>query len=299
MGGQVRANTLREAWSRGECAINGWLLSPSMLGAEHMGCLEWDSLLIDLQHGAVDYRAAYGLCVALSARRPTPIARVPANEPAMIGRLLDAGIYGLMCPMVESRAEAEAFVRSCRYPPDGARSFGPVRAAIDGGAAEYFARANDEVITLAQIETARALENLQEIVQTPGLDAIYIGSADLSISLRGPAAIDYADPDTAARHREIIAVAKDHGVRVGMHALSEDDVGLAVAWGADLISLSSDLGLMVQGASQLLARARARAAGGSRHAGDGKAEQTPTVGALGGEGTPYDGASARADRSVT
>ncbi len=282
-------HSLRAVWKEGVCALNGWLLSPSMLTAEHLAYLPWDSLLIDLQHGAFDYQRAYEVCAALGRSELSVLARVPSNEPGLVGKLLDLGADGIMCPMIESRADAEAFVASCRYPPRGSRSFGPVRAAIGRGGPGYIEEANEAVVTIAQIETARALGNLEEIVGTPGLDAIYVGSADLSISLGGAAVIDHGDRETAERHRRIIAAAHSHRVKAGVHVLTSDDISQVMSWQPDLISLSSDLGLMMESASALLSQARDARIGGCGAGADPASRSTadPPVGPR--PRTPYEG----------
>ena len=142
----------------------------------------FDSLTVDMQHGLSHFESAVPMFQAISTTDTVPLARVPWNEPGIIMKLLDAGCYGIICPMINSADEAAAFVGACRYPPHGYRSYGPTRAALYAGA-DYAAHANEEVLTLAMIETKAGLENLEAIVQTPGLDAVYVGPADLSQSL--------------------------------------------------------------------------------------------------------------------
>ncbi|MCH7735699.1 MAG: hypothetical protein IH961_10865 [Chloroflexi bacterium] len=169
----MRQNRLREIWGGGGHSINGWLGIPSSYSAEVMAHQGWDSLVVDLQHGVVDYQTAVTMLQAVSTTDVVPMARVPWLEPGIIMKMLDAGCYGIICPMVNTRAEAEAFVGACRYAPDGYRSYGPVRATLYAGA-DYQANANATVLALAMIETAKALENLDEIVSVPGLDGVYI-----------------------------------------------------------------------------------------------------------------------------
>ena len=110
------------------------------------------------------------------------MARVNWNEPGQIMKILDAGCYGIICPMVSNRKEAEKFIQACQYPPNGYRSFGPIRASIYGGS-DYAKHADKEILKLAMIETKEALEKLDEILDTPNLDGIYIGPADLSLAV--------------------------------------------------------------------------------------------------------------------
>ena len=143
----MRENTLKKIWAQGGAAVSGWLSIPSAFSAEVMAHQGFDSLVIDMQHGVIDYQAAVGMLAAISTTPVVPLARVPWNDPARLMKILDAGAYGVICPMINSRAEAEALVRACKYPPRGNRSFGPVRASIYAGA-DYVNHANDQLLVL-------------------------------------------------------------------------------------------------------------------------------------------------------
>ena len=143
----MRENCLKRLWQEGKIALNAWLTIPSAWSAEVMAHVGYDALTIDLQHGLIDYQTALAMLQAISTTAVVPLVRAPWNEPAMIMRLLDAGAYGVICPMVNTRLEAEAFVQACRYPPAGNRSFGPSRATIYAGE-DYFSFANQTVLTL-------------------------------------------------------------------------------------------------------------------------------------------------------
>jgi 4-hydroxy-2-oxoheptanedioate aldolase len=239
----MRANALRTAWDEGICTLNCWLGSPSPLQAEMIAAQGYDSVLLDAQHGGVDYADMLAMLAAVSASDTVPLVRVPWNDPGWIMRALDAGAYGVMCPMINTRADAETFVRWCRYPPEGERSFSPVRAHLhartnpDG----YFEEANSTVLTIAQIETREALENLEEIMGTPGLDMAYVGPSDLSISHGGKPTVSQSDEETAAHALRVLEAGRRHGVRVGLHPKSADDVRLCVERGADLVTAALDL----------------------------------------------------------
>ena len=157
---------LQDTWAAGKAAINGWLAVPSPVTAELTSMADFDSVTVDLQHGLVDYQAALTMLEAMSASAATPMARAPWLEPGLIMKLLDAGALGIVCPMINTPEDAENLVRYTRYAPRGVRSFGPTRSALVYGA-QYWTKANESVITLAMIETAEALENLDAIVATP------------------------------------------------------------------------------------------------------------------------------------
>ena len=164
--------------------LTAWLLGNSAYSAEVIANEAFDAVVVDMQHGIIDFQAAAELLQAISTKAPVPIARTPWNDPSPIMRLVDAGAYGIICPMVNNRAECEQFIAACRYPPLGERSYGPLRAMLYAGE-DYYQHANDTIATIAMIETAAALDDLDGIMSVDGLDAVYIGPSDLSIAL-GP-----------------------------------------------------------------------------------------------------------------
>ena len=155
----MRENALKNLMSKDLPALNGWLCLPASFSAEVMAAQGWDSLTIDLQHGLIDYQVAVGMLQAISGGRATPLVRIPWLDPAIIMKVLDAGAYGVICPMINSAEETERFVAACRYPPAGIRSFGPLRARVYAGS-DYFKEANRTILAIAMIETRSALEQL-------------------------------------------------------------------------------------------------------------------------------------------
>ena len=163
-------------------AINGWCSIPSMVTAEIVARAGYDTVTVDLQHGLIDYQMALAMLQAVDGQGMPTLCRVPWNEPGIIMKALDAGFTGIICPMINTKEEAERFAASCRYAPAGARSFGPTRAMqVHGG--DYARTANQFIATFAMIETAQAMENLDAILAVEGIDAVYIGPADLGLSL--------------------------------------------------------------------------------------------------------------------
>lgn len=190
----MRKNALRKIVAEGGTIVNGWLAIPNSYSAEVMAHQGWDSVTIDLQHGPVDFQTAVTMLQAISTTSAVPMARVPWNDAAIMMKLLDAGAYGLICPMINTKEEAEQFVNFCRYPPLGTRSIGPNRAVQYGGA-DYWQGANEEVILLAMIETRKGVENLDAILSVKGIDGVYVGPSDLSMSLGKPPTLDPSDPE--------------------------------------------------------------------------------------------------------
>ena len=252
----MRENRLRTIWKSGGAAVNGWLAIPNGFSAETMAHQGWDTLTIDLQHGVVDYQAMVGMLQAISTTATVPIVRVPWLEPGILMKSLDAGAYGVICPMINTREEAQKLVAYTHYAPRGIRSFGPVRALLYGGA-DYPQHANDTIVAFAMIETAQALENLDAILSVEGLDAIYIGPSDLSISLGCAPAMDDLAPKVAEAVDHILARAKAHGVVAAIHNAGPESAMSRIAKGFQLVTVSSDARLMAAGAQQVMAKMRA------------------------------------------
>jgi 4-hydroxy-2-oxoheptanedioate aldolase len=236
----MRPNALKALWQQGGAALNGWLQIPSAFTAELMAKQGFDSMTIDMQHGLMGYETAVAMLQAISTTDATPLVRVPWTEPGMIMRMCDAGAYGIICPMVNSRAEAEAFVAACRFPPAGIRSYGPVRARLYGGS-DYVEHANDLVATIAMIETAEALANVEEIASTPGLDGLYIGPADLSISLGGTERADYTEQMLVEALHAVLACTQRYGVMAGLHCATPEYAHKAVGMGFQFVTPNADV----------------------------------------------------------
>jgi 4-hydroxy-2-oxoheptanedioate aldolase len=252
----MRENRIRNLWREDKAVVNGWLAIPSTFSAETMAHQGWDSLTIDMQHGVVDYQMAVNMLTAVSTTNTVPMVRVPWLDPGIIMKSLDAGAYAVICPMINSRAEAEKLVSYMRYAPRGVRSFGPIRALLYGGA-DYPAKANDTVIPFAMIETKQALENLDDILSVEGLDAIYVGPADLSLTLGCTPKFDQEEKPVVEAIDYIIAKAKQHGVFAGIHNGTPEYAQRMIGKGFRFVTLGSDARLMAAGAQQTISKMRA------------------------------------------
>ncbi len=246
----MRKNKLKQMFQNGEPIVNGWLQIPSPFSAEVMAHQGWDSCTIDLQHGVVDYSNALGMLQSISTTDVTPLARVNWNEPGQIMKILDAGCYGIICPMVSNRKEAENFVQACLYPSKGYRSFGPIRGLLYGGS-DYAKQANNEILKLAMIETKEALEKLDEILDTPNLDGIYIGPADLSLALGEEPGFDR--PESTNAYKEILRIleaTKKRNLFAGIHNGSAEYAQQMITKGFNLVTIGSDQRFMSTGAKK-------------------------------------------------
>jgi len=252
----MRENRLRTLWKEGKAAVNGWLAIPNGFSAESMAHQGWDALTIDLQHGLIDYQAMVQMLQAISTTDTVPVVRVPWLEPGILMKTLDAGAYGVICPMVNTREDAQKLVAWTHYQPRGTRSFGPVRALLYGGA-DYPQHANDTIVAFAMIETAQALDNLDAILSVEGLDAIYIGPSDLSLALGCKPTFDEVEPKAQQAIDHVLERARAHGLVAGIHNGTPETALRRVAAGFQFVTVSSDARLMAAGSQQVLEKMRA------------------------------------------
>lgn len=253
----MRPNKIKEMWRDGKYVTLGWLSIPNTFSAEMMARQGYDALCVDLQHGLSEMSDVAPMLQAISQTETVPVVRVAWNDPATIMKALDLGAYAIIVPLVNNAEEAARAVAACRYPPDGMRSSGPVRAMHYAGG-NYFGEANDEIVVMAMIETKEGLENLEEICATPGLDAVYIGPADLSFALGLPPRADNPDPTHLATCDKIRDTAHKHGVKAVMHCAGAEFAAGAVERGFDMVMLTSDLACMTAEAKSRLDDLKAR-----------------------------------------
>lgn len=239
----MRASRLRERWAQGGAATSAWLSIGNAYVAEMAGWSGADAVLVDLQHGMTDIGAMIGMLQAISATPATPLVRVPSCDPPLLMKALDAGAFGIICPMVESAAEAEAFVAATRYPPLGNRSFGPARGLLYGGS-DYFHNANNTIVRLAMIETGSGLTDVDSICSVEGLDGIFIGPNDLALALGKDPASDPTDPEVVEAIGHCLSTASRHGRHAGIFCPSGKVAARRVAEGFDLVVPSSDANLL-------------------------------------------------------
>ena len=254
----MRSNTAKEKWARGEVTFGAWLSIPSSFSAEVMAHQGFDWVCIDMQHGVIDYQVAVTMLQAIGSTDTIPFVRVPWNEFGIIGKVLDAGALGVIIPMVNSVAEARAAVAACRYFPLGSRSFGPTRASYYAGT-DYFLGANQQVACIPMIETKQAVERLDDILAVPGIDAVYVGPADLSITLGLPPGMDNGGAFEDARVR-IAQTCVERGVTAGIHANASLAEKHATA-GYRMITVSGDAAAIPMQAQADLKLARGAADG--------------------------------------
>ncbi|MDO6729003.1 aldolase/citrate lyase family protein [Marinovum sp. 2_MG-2023] len=233
----MRSNTIKTRLAAGETVVNGWLSIGSTYSAEGVGHSGVDSVTVDLQHGMLSFQEALHMLQALSSTPAIPLVRVPDLDPAQIMHLLDAGAYGIICPMISTPEEAEALVSACRYPPFGTRSFGPSRGLLYGGK-DYVAEANDTVMVIPMIETAEAVDRIDDILAVEGVDMVYIGPNDLAFAVDGH--VGFPRPKSEAAITKIVASAKRHGTPVGIFCSDAKDARARRDQGCALVTPGND-----------------------------------------------------------
>lgn len=253
-------NHLKALWASGRQAVGGWATLGSPFATEVLALAGFDYVCIDLQHGLAHAEAMVPMLIATARTGVTPLVRVPANTNDAIGKALDAGAHGVVVPMVNSAAQAQAAVAACRYAPAGVRSFGPVRAGLQTTGMSL-AEVNAQILCLPMIETVEAVDRIDEICATPGIDGIYIGPSDLSVTLGLP---PYSDPvavELLAAIERVRAAAA--GLPVGIHTTSGRQARTYLDAGLDMVTVSTDAAILRTAVAVELRVARSDDSGGT------------------------------------
>lgn len=256
----MRRNRLRELATAGTPILNAWLAIPSAYSAEAMGHQGYDSVTVDLQHGMIGFDAAVPMLQALSSTPAVPLVRVSKNDYALVMQLLDAGAYGVICPMISTPEDARTFVSYCRYPPVGQRSFGPARGLLYGGA-DYFSKANDEILTLVMLETRQSVANAEAILGVAGLDGIYVGPNDLCLDYGKAPSPETDDPEVAGIIAGLAKRTRAAGKIAGIFCSSGEAARRRVDDGFSMVTPGNDISLLVRGSKDAIAAARQTARG--------------------------------------
>lgn len=251
----MRPNRSKQALRDGKTVIGTLCTTSSRLMAEALGHSGYDFLIVDLQHGENEMADLQGMLQAISSTPAMPMVRVPANETVYIQRALDLGAYGVVVPMVETRADAEAIVDSVRYAPGGRRSWGPVRGTLYGGA-DYFEHAHEELLVLAMLETADGLRNASKILSVPGIDGCFVGPNDLSIGLGHSSELKQLPPDVERAIGAIAEAARSTGRVAGIQSFGVEQARARLAQGYRFVSVLSDLRMARLAAVDLLQNLR-------------------------------------------
>jgi 4-hydroxy-2-oxoheptanedioate aldolase len=254
---RMRPNAVKQALRAGKSSVGTWLSLGSITAARFMARCGLDWLTVDIEHSLVDWETATHMFASIADANCTALARVPANRHDHIKRVLDNGAHGVVVPMVNSRQEAEDAVSAMLYPPRGTRSVGGSVHALNFqcSAADYYNRANDELLVVLQCEHIQAVENADAIFSVPRIDAIFVGPNDLAASMRSK---DGKPPSAEATNqalKHILATCKKHGVAPGYHCMTPEEVILRREEGWQFLALNSELKFMLSGTADALKRA--------------------------------------------
>jgi 4-hydroxy-2-oxoheptanedioate aldolase len=250
----MRANPVKKALKAGQPSVGTWLSLGSITAARYLARSGFAWLTLDMEHSLVGWETATHIFASIADAGGTPLCRVPSNRHDHIKRALDNGAHGVVVPMVNSRAEAEAAVAACRYPPAGNRSVGGGAHALNFAAtpAEYYARANDEILVVLQCEHIQAVRDAEEIFSVPGIDAIFVGPNDLAASMRGKDGRPPSAEATLEANRHVLATCRKYGVAAGYHCTLVEETVQRIEDGWQFLAIGSELKLMLDAAASTL-----------------------------------------------
>lgn len=250
---------VRATWAENGVTMGIWTAIPDPFAVELTAHPDLTYICLDQQHGLVDYRALVSLLPVVERHGILPITRVPSNDPWVIGKSLDAGAMGIVVPMVSTARDAATAVSACRYAPEGVRSFGPIRAAIAAGTTDP--QRLQSVLCIVMVETTEGLRNLPEIAATPGVDAIYVGPADLALSLGVPPKLEASDPDHVKAIEAIRLACRDAGIAPGIQCNDGDHARREIEAGFQMVTIGKDSGLLSAAVTQQVRSAQGTRAG--------------------------------------
>jgi 4-hydroxy-2-oxoheptanedioate aldolase len=237
---------LKSRLKQGDVIANAWLTVPSAFAAEAAAHSGVDAVTVDMQHAPIDVASMVTMLQAVSAAPAVPLVRVGSHDPAAAMQVLDAGAMGVICPLIDTPEQAASFVRACRYPPEGGRSWGPTRAKFAHGGYDRDV-ANDEILTFAMIETPSGLENLSAIAQTAGLDGLFVGPVDLSLNLTGRPVVDLDNGPLTPAIERVIQACHDHGLIPGVFASTGAEAVRMRNLGFRFVTVGADAAHMTRG----------------------------------------------------
>ncbi len=255
------ANKVKEIWASGKVVVNAWLAIPSGFSAEVMAQCGFDSVTVDIQHGVQDYMSMIECFQAMGAHPVTPMVRVPWNEPGVIGKVLDGGAMGVICPMINTKKEAEDFVQFCKYPPRGTRSNGPIRMVTYGVPSSYQQTANAETLCIPMLETRTAVENMEAILDVEGIAGVYVGPSDLGFSYGLVPKLDREEPEIIKIYEKLIKECEKRKIYPGIHCSGWEGAARNINMGFKLVTLLNDSGLLAMSAKHHVGETRKNSGG--------------------------------------
>ncbi len=230
--------------------INGWIHIDSITTAKVMASNKFNSITIDLQHGMFSFEKCRDIIQVIALYNVFTIVRVPTNDIGIINKVIDAGAYGVICPLVNTNEDCKKFLNACYYPPIGNRSFGPTLASIDSK--DYFAQSNSEIMSAIMIETKESVNNIDEILLNKSLDMLYIGPYDLSISYGTSPEKVFKTKKMLDLYFRLLKKAKIFKKKIAIHCSDAQTASFFLKNGFDMVTIATDLSILNKGIAQEL-----------------------------------------------
>jgi len=249
----MRSNPVKRRLKAGKPAVGTWLSLGSITAARFLARMGFDWLTVDVEHSLVNVETTTHMLAAIADAGCVPLARVPSNRHDHIKRVLDNGGYGIVVPMVMTRQESQDAVSACLYPPHGTRSVGGSVHALNFSAtpADYYAKANDEILIVLQCEHIDAVRNFDSVYSVPGVDAVFVGPNDLAASMRSADGKPPAPDAFKQALADILAGCKRIGVPAGIHTFSIEEAKSRIEEGWQFIAVNSELRFMTETAKKV------------------------------------------------
>lgn len=250
----MRINPVKHTLQEGKPSFGTWLSCGDLFATRVLARLGFEWLTLDMEHSPIDWSQAAMIFGAIADAGCVPLARVPQGSHDYIKRVLDAGAWGIVVPMVDTVEQAERAIRAAKYPPIGNRSLGGGMHTLnfDATAGEYFARANDEILVVLQTESPTGVANAEKIYALPGVDAIFVGPVDLRANMRAADGTEATDEEFEAMLDRVVAAGRKTGTPTGMHTMSTDAALARAEQGMQFLAIGSELKMMTERAIEIL-----------------------------------------------
>ena len=232
----------KKIFTKNKKIINAWIHIDSISSAKVIAKAGFDAITIDLQHGMFSFEKCRDIIQVIEKYKVFPIVRVPSNDIGIINKVLDAGAYGVICPLINNKTDVVKFTDACFYPPKGNRSFGPTLVHIDKD--NYFNKSNSEVLAISMVETRESVNNLHDILENKSLDMIYVGPYDLSISHGFKPDKVFIEKKMLNIYKQVLKIAKKFDKKTAIHCSGPDTASFFLKMGFDMVTISTDLNLL-------------------------------------------------------
>jgi 4-hydroxy-2-oxoheptanedioate aldolase len=251
----MKTNPVKRKLRDGRPSFGTWLSLGDLYATRTLARLGFDWLTLDIEHAAIDWSQAAMIFGAIADAGCVPLARVPKGNHDYIKRVLDAGAWGIVVPMVNTTQQAKIAIAAAKYPPTGNRSLGGGMHAMNFGAtsAEYYQKANDEILVILQTESPTGVDNAEDIYALPGVDAIFVGPVDLRANMRTLDGPEPTEEEFEALLARVVAAGRKTGTPTGMHTMDPAAALQRAEQGMQFIAIGSDLRLMTQKAQETIA----------------------------------------------